>query len=273
MRDLTPELMVRHLGVDVRRPPGKVVRRSRGLSDWLFLHFHTPINIHGSGGIRAMPADTCILFQPGHPHHYDGGDKGYTLDFCHFAGAHVTRWAKQCGAPLNTPTVPVSAQPITLLVRSLEYESSRREPHWQESCALLLGQLLLAFGRTNAFLGKRGASPRQETAIRRIRDLRMQTQREFAKPWTLAEMARMVHLSPSRFAHLYSDVFGKSAVDDLIEFRIQHACWLLREGSMTLKEIAPQCGFARPSYFARVFRSRVGCPPRAYSRRAVKLLD
>jgi AraC-like DNA-binding protein len=266
MRSLAPDLVMHHLGVDVRRPPGKVVRRPRGSSDWLFLHFHTPIRIHSRSGKHTMPADTCILFQPGHPQHYDGGDKGYTLDFCHFAGTDVMRWAKQSGAPLNSPTVPVSTQPFTALVRSLEYEFSRREPQWRETCALLLAQLLLAFGRARTSPGGCGFTSRQAGAIRRIRDLRLQLQREFARPWTLAEMARAVHLSPSRFSHLYSQVFGKAPIDDLIEVRIQHACWLLREEHMTLKEIAPQCGFSRPAYFARVFRSRVGCPPGAYAK-------
>ena len=43
--------------------------------------------------------------------------------------------------------------------------------------------------------------------------------------------------------------------------RLRHASLLLRGTSKTVAEIAGECGFEDPSYFARVFKRKYGAPP------------
>jgi AraC-like DNA-binding protein len=262
-----PRLEVRYIGAEARRAPGHRIDRPIGTGDWLFIHFRTPITMCGPSGERPLAADACILYEPGSPQRYHGDDQGYVIDYCHFAGADVAAWVKRCGIVPNRAIKPVSPQPFTALVRSLIQEFSRREKFWQEECALLLAQLLLAIGRAADTVRGTSITPRQAEVAQRIRDIRMRLHQDFGRTWTVAEMARAVHLSPSRFSHLYTELFGKPPLEDLIDVRIEQASWLLRTEHLTLKQVAPLCGFSNAQHLTRAFRRRVGCTPGAYARR------
>ena len=54
----------------------------------------------------------------------------------------------------------------------------------------------------------------------RLRDLRSEVHENFAKPWTIGQMANMMGLSASRFASLYKQEFDASPTEDLIRTRI-----------------------------------------------------
>ncbi len=48
------------------------------------------------------------------------------------------------------------------------------------------------------------------------------------------------------------------------EVRLRHAAMLLRQGQMTVSEVANACGFNTPSYFAKLFKQRYGTSPMKY---------
>ncbi len=260
-----PDLVVHNVGTSFRHGPEFRVHRPRGSGDWLFVHFTTPIRIRDRSGERTMPAETCILYAPGRAQWYGGPGQGFANDWCHFGGRGVARWVRRVRAPVNRAIVPLQLRPLAALVQSLEREFLRREPFWQETSALLLAQLVVAFSR-GAVAAPSGATPHQADLARRLRDLRTRVHQELGRPWSVPAMAREMHLSPSRFAHVYRDCFGTGPKDDLIDARIAHACWLLSSGTMPVKRAAAESGFSGIHYFSRCFRARTGCAPRAYVR-------
>jgi AraC-like DNA-binding protein len=262
-----PRLEVRYIGAEARRAPGHRIHRPIGTGDWLFIHFRTPITMCGPSSERPLSSGACVLYEPGRPQRYHGGENGYVIDYCHFAGADAAAWVKRCGITPNRAVVPTSPQPFTAMVRSLIQEFSRREKFWQEQCALLLSQLLLTIGRATDNAQDESITSRQAEMAQRIRDVRMRLHQDFQRTWTVAEMARTAHLSASRFSHLYTELFGKAPLEDLIDVRIQQACWLLRTEHLTLKQIAPMCGFSNAQHLTCLFRRRVGCTPGSYARR------
>ena len=84
------------------------------------------------------------------------------------------------------------------------------------------------------------------------------------REWTLDEMAKELSLSRSRFQHLYSDTFGKSVSQDLIQSRIEKASDMLRKSDLTLKDISSICGYNSVSYFIRQFKNETGKTPSEY---------
>lgn len=60
---------------------------------------------------------------------------------------------------------------------------------------------------------------------------------------------------------------GTTPTKYINRIRIQHAAMLLREGNLTLEEIAEACGLDNLSYFHRLFRSQYGCTPATYRKR------
>ena len=84
-----------------------------------------------------------------------------------------------------------------------------------------------------------------------------------------AVMARHVHLSPSRLAHLFQQQMGQSPKQFHDRCRIHEACELLRHTGLPVKEIASELGYANAYHFSRRFRRWVGQSPRAYRQQAM----
>jgi transcriptional regulator GlxA family with amidase domain len=85
-----------------------------------------------------------------------------------------------------------------------------------------------------------------------------------SEPMTVADMADLVNLSPSAFAHLFRDVTGRSPYQFLKEMRLDRARELLVDGSFTVARISKEVGYASVSHFISEFRARFGVTPRGY---------
>jgi AraC family transcriptional regulator of arabinose operon len=83
-------------------------------------------------------------------------------------------------------------------------------------------------------------------------------------PHTVRSLAEEVALSPSRFAHLFTEQVGHSPMRALREARLWHAARLLEGTGLSVERVAAASGFASPFHFTRVFRARYGMPPGAY---------
>ncbi|MFI2476231.1 helix-turn-helix transcriptional regulator [Nocardia xishanensis] len=90
--------------------------------------------------------------------------------------------------------------------------------------------------------------------------LRLLPERISAGPVRLAELARAVHLSESRLAHVFSAELGLPFRPYLRWLRMQRAAELLVAGH-SLTEVAHQAGFADSAHLTRVCRSMFGAPP------------
>jgi AraC-like DNA-binding protein len=78
------------------------------------------------------------------------------------------------------------------------------------------------------------------------------------------ELARILHLSPTRFHTVFREAMGIAPIDYVTIERIRRARELLVASSLSVREIAEECGFNSPFYFSRMFRSKVGQSPSEY---------
>lgn len=90
---------------------------------------------------------------------------------------------------------------------------------------------------------------------------------KIAEPWTLARLAREVHLSRSQIARLFSASLGVSPMAYLRELRAQRMAHLLRWSDLSVANAARAVGWSGPNYASRCFRNRWGVSPTQYRRR------
>jgi AraC family transcriptional regulator of arabinose operon len=79
-----------------------------------------------------------------------------------------------------------------------------------------------------------------------------------------AELAQLVHLSPSRLRHLFKNETGTTLSHYLKAVRLRQAEVLLRTTFLSIKEIVIQLGMTSSSNFARAFKKTYGVSPTAY---------
>lgn len=91
--------------------------------------------------------------------------------------------------------------------------------------------------------------------------------RQLADSWdgagghSVHEAAALLGYSPNYLSKKFSDAFGLTLKQYLIELQLERARRLLQEGSRNVSETAFECGFSDAAYLARLFKSRFGCTP------------
>jgi AraC-like DNA-binding protein len=84
-----------------------------------------------------------------------------------------------------------------------------------------------------------------------------------ARPVGVAEVAAAVGLSRSQLTRLYLAHTAAPPAARLRRMRVDRAAQLLRDSTLSVKEIARVCGFANPNHFTRVYTDATGRTPTA----------
>jgi len=82
----------------------------------------------------------------------------------------------------------------------------------------------------------------------------------------VADVAQHAGLSLSRSVHLFKSSVGKTMIEYAQEIRLSVASERMKYTTITLEQIAEDCGFGTYPYFHRVFKKKYDMAPGAYRR-------
>jgi YesN/AraC family two-component response regulator len=84
------------------------------------------------------------------------------------------------------------------------------------------------------------------------------------QPLSSSILAEKLECSPDYLGRVYNAVYGKTLTEGIHEARLNKACRMLVETSLTGNEIAYQCGYQDVDYFRRIFKKYMGITPKEY---------
>jgi AraC-like DNA-binding protein len=90
--------------------------------------------------------------------------------------------------------------------------------------------------------------------------------RHLDKPLTISTLSSVAGFSSSHFFVSFKSVTGCAPMEFFVRLRMQHACKMLTNHSVRVKEIAAALGYDDPFHFSRLFKSVIGTSPRDYRR-------
>lgn len=246
--------------------------RPGGTEDWLLIY-----TIDGSGRIRHKAGEfvcnpgSVLLFAPGIEQDYGSHpDKGrWQLCWAHFVPRpHWHPWLTwpHASAPLKGIGL-LNIEDRTLAEHVLI--AMREAVRWgatplAQSPLLAMNALeraLIWLDCANPLTGGRPLDDRVTQAVDFLRD-------HMTRSITIDELAKAVHLSPSRLSHLFREQVGLTPIQYLETQRIDRACQLLEQTSLTIGQIAEKVGYDSPFYFSLRFKKYTGQNPRAYRQAA-----
>lgn len=86
----------------------------------------------------------------------------------------------------------------------------------------------------------------------------------YNKKLKLIDISEHLNLTPQYLCKFFKDITGTSIVEYINHYRVEKASTLLKISSLSITDIALECGFENLSYFNRVFKRQLGCTPRTY---------
>jgi len=86
----------------------------------------------------------------------------------------------------------------------------------------------------------------------------------FESKISVDQVAEQVNMSTPAFCRFFKKTTAKTFIQFLNEYRIAHACKLISEESISIAEIAFDCGFQNLSNFNRAFKKVTAKSPSAY---------
>jgi AraC-like DNA-binding protein len=177
--------------------------------------------------------------------------------------------------------------PETKPLRSL-LEKARRgiliNAREEETIPALIGDILLSegIGRIialieclSAFAGARGLQLLSSIGFRpdfseqenhRINAIYDYSFRHFTRKISLAEVAAVADLVPNSFCRYFRSRTGKTYTQFLTELRIGHACKLLLDNRISIKQLCYESGFNNFTCFHKNFKELTGKTPQLYQR-------
>jgi AraC-like DNA-binding protein len=86
----------------------------------------------------------------------------------------------------------------------------------------------------------------------------------FDKVVSLHEVSRLANMSEASFSRFFRSRTGITFIDSLTEIRLGHASRLLIDTTLSVAEIAYNCGFNNISNFNRIFKKKKKCTPKVF---------
>lgn len=92
----------------------------------------------------------------------------------------------------------------------------------------------------------------------------------FCEMITREELGKVANFSAGYLEKIFKAEIGKSMGNYMIDKRIERARELLSEGKLNVSEVSVAVGYDNFTYFARLFKNRVGISPRCYRGSIIK---
>ncbi|QYM79425.1 helix-turn-helix domain-containing protein [Horticoccus luteus] len=248
-----------------REGPRYATYRENGTRDWIIVE---TLDGHGrfgsaSGECVTEPGD-IVLVAPGTLHDYGTalGADAWEILWAHFIPRpHWLDW-------LNWPVIAPGLHLIPTHGHEFESRITQRfrdvvrlnasSSRLREALGMnALEEVLLWCDHLNPHTLTLGVDARIRRALDLIHD-------DFARPLSVAALARHSGLSPSRFTHLFQHETGATPQRYLELRRLGRARELLQFTQAPIAEIARQVGYENPFYFTLRFKRLTGQNPRAW---------
>lgn len=149
---------------------------------------------------------------------------------------------------------------VATLLERMEVELSEGQPGHETMGEALFMELVVFLSRQYETAG--GSTVAGDVA--RLARVVAYMEEHYAEPLRLEQLARLAHLSTNHLLRVFKQCYQTTPGEYLLRLRLAKACEMMRHSGLTLSEIAFTCGFGDSNYFSRVFRQRMGQPPRAW---------
>lgn len=219
----------------------------------------------GSVPRRIRPGDIAVSF-PSVPHSLDFVSEDAVGLALFFLPDAISEFSSAFRTKLPTePILRAEALPAemhTIIRHMLKLSAQVGNP-------LMLGYLHLFLSYLFCHIELQPLSKHMQTGL--AQQVLHYISQHFTEPLTQDSVSRALGISGTHLSHIFSQQLHVNFREYINALRIDRACSLLYDSSLTVSQIAYLCGFGNPRTFHRAFLSRCSMPPSQYRSRLLGL--
>lgn len=230
------------------------VDRPKGHPVYLLIFPKTPASFCIEGGWITTPPDIAILFKPGQAHRYDALGDSYIDDWVHitFQDSLISEHF-----PFGKPVTLHNPDDYHRLFHIICKEFFGTSPHREDTLNSLMSALLYK-------LVDESDTIEYPAIYYELSRVRKHIYNHPCEEHSIEAIAAGLGISVGYFHSLYRRFFNTTCIRDVILSRLQSAGELLRSTSMSVEDIAAQCGYNHTEHFIRQFKKEYGTTPNKY---------
>lgn len=228
--------------------------------------FRSPVIFSIDGVDKVYSGCTAIIYRSGSIQYYRGSlGKGLKYDMvCFHAAACDRQYIAQFNNIFDKPVKLPDDFMMSSAIKSMKIYTDMYGYKRDEYCDLYIRAALIgiaqAYRLTESEKNHIPKYPALQNLRRHIYDNPM-------IDWSVSVVCRKLSISKTYFHRLYTEAFGTTFTQDVIESRLLYATQLLAGTELSVSEIAEKCGYESDSYFMRQFKKHRGCTPTEYRRK------
>ena len=254
-------IKIEYCGYHTHNPDRELIYRPSGTASYLFLLVLSRMSFHfpDHTAAQALPG-ACILYEPGTYQHYQAEERFFNSYVHFFCDKTVV---EQYHIQTNVLFYPHNTEEIHWLLKKIYHEFlSRQRAYGEPLIDLYVHQLLIQIAREQ--LQKKEADEPYPNLFHELLSIREQMLNSCEHPWRIDHLCKILNLGKSQLYKYYNTYFHCSPMDELIQARLQKACFLLTNEAITIREAAYESGFQNINHFNRLFRKTFGYTPGEY---------
>jgi AraC family transcriptional regulator, arabinose operon regulatory protein len=209
-----------------------------------------------------------ILLKPNTPHSYNSSASPWVTWYITFGGVLALSILTSMGFPVMTPIHWNEDSPLENIHQLFEQKSLYNFDLVGIKGSMEVYSFITLLKMYGHVSGQSSLSKDHE----KLKPILIRIEKEFNNteiglPW----MAEILHISPQYVNTLFRKVFGISAYQYLLQFRIMKSKeFLLNDRSQSIKQISLAVGFKDPSHFVSYFRKITGISPERFRVRHIQ---
>ncbi|MCM1133235.1 MAG: AraC family transcriptional regulator [Ruminococcus flavefaciens] len=240
------------------------------MQDYCLYLFRNPVIFNIDGAERIYSGCTAILYSSGKKQYFRGSaDKKLKYDMVCFRPSPSDRqYMADMDIPFDTPVELNDDFIIASAIKSMKIHSDMSKRRKSEFSELYMRIILISLEDAySSIKAEKKAVPKYP----KLKELRNAVYDNPLDEWSVDKVCRRLSISRTYFHRIYTEAFGITFTQDVIESRILYASKLLEDTELSVSLIAEKCGYDSDSYFMRQFRKHRGCTPSEYRKK--KLSD